>query len=100
MRLPPYEVVIWLQAPSSPPNLMAGIIDKAKIAPYESTELAGVRDIHWGFSNADTAIEFTENLLEFAAMEDVAKLTVIGPSVGRKVYKDNYAKVASSDFRV
>jgi len=79
---------------------MASIIDKAKIAPYESIELTGIRDIHWGFSNVETALEFAENLLEFAAMEDVTKLTVIGPSVGRKVYKDSHARAASSDCRV
>lgn len=94
----PYDVVIWLRVHSFPPNLMVSIIDKAKIAPYESTEISGIRDIHWGFSNADTAIEFAENLLEFAAMEDVTNLTVIGPSIGRKVYKDTSARLASSDF--
>ena len=79
---------------------MASIIDKVEIAPYESTELSGVRDIHWGFSHAEDAIEFAENLLELAAMEDVTKLTVIGSSVGRKVYKDSHARAASSDCRV
>jgi hypothetical protein len=98
MELPIYNVVIWLRVPSTPPNLMASIIDKAKIAPYESIELTGIRDIHWGFSNADTAIEFAENILEFAAMEDVIKLTVIGLSIGRKVYKDTSTRLASSDF--
>lgn len=98
MPLPLYDVVIWLRVPSNPPILMASIIDKAKIAPCESIELTGIRDIHWGFSNADTAIKFAENILEFAAMEDVIKLTVIGPSIGRKVYKDTSARLASSDF--
>ena len=83
-----YDVVIWLRVPSTPPNLMACIIEKAKIAPYESTELEGFRDIHWGFSNAEDAIEFAEGLLEFAELEDVTKLTVLGESIGRKVYKD------------
>jgi hypothetical protein len=53
-------------------------LKKAKIAPYESRELEGFRDIHWGFSNVDDAIEFADSLLEFAALEDVTKLTVIG----------------------
>lgn len=66
--------------------------------PYESTEFDGLRDIHWGFSNAADAIEFAEGLLEFAALEDVTKLTVIGESIGRKVYKDTNARLASSDF--
>jgi hypothetical protein len=58
------------------------------MAPYESMELNGFRDIHWGFSNAAEAIEFAEGLLEFTALDDVTKLTVLGESVGRKVYKD------------
>ena len=64
------------------------ILEKAKIAPYESTEFDGFRDMHWGFSNAADAIEFAEGLLKFAALEDVTKLTVRGESIGRKVYKD------------
>lgn len=91
MRLPSYDAVIWLRVPSTPPDLYVRILEKANITPYELTELTGVRDIHWGFSNAADAIEFAENLLEFAAMEDVTKLTVIGPSIGRKVYKDCHA---------
>jgi hypothetical protein len=91
MTLPAYDVIIWHRSPSNPPNLHERILEKANMAPYESTELDGFRDIHWGFSNADTAIEFAENILEFAAMDDFTKLTVIGPSVGRKVYKDNHA---------
>jgi hypothetical protein len=58
------------------------------MAPYESTDFDGILDIHWGFSNVDDAIEFAESLLEFAALEDVTKLTVLGESIGRKVYKD------------
>ena len=58
------------------------------MAPYESTDFDGFRDIHWGFSNAADAIEFAKGLLEFAALEDVTKLTVLGESIGRKVYKD------------
>ena len=58
------------------------------MAPYESTDFDSIRDIHWGFSNAGDAIEFAEGLLEFAALEDVTKLTVLGESIGRKVYKD------------
>ncbi len=33
-------------------------------------------------------MEFAERLLEFAALEDITKLTVLGESIGRKVYKD------------
>lgn len=58
------------------------------MAPYESTEFDGFRDIHCGFSKAADAIEFAKGLLEFAALEDVTKLTVLGESIGRKVYKD------------
>lgn len=58
------------------------------MAPYESTDFDGIRDIHWGFSKATDAIEFAKGLLEFAALEDVTKLTVLGESIGRKVYKD------------
>ena len=58
------------------------------MAPHESTYFDGIRNIHWGFSNAEDAIEFAEGLLEFAALEDVTKLTVLGESIGRKVYKD------------
>ena len=58
------------------------------MAPYESTDFDSIRDIHWGFSHAGDAIEFAEGLLEFAALEDVTKLTVLGESIGRKVYKD------------
>ncbi len=58
------------------------------MAPYESTDFDGFRDIHWGFSHAADAIEFAKGLLEFAALEDVTKLTVLGESIGRKVYKD------------
>ncbi len=58
------------------------------MAPYESTEFDGFRDIHWGFSKVDDAIEFAESLLELAALEDVTKLTVLGKSISRKVYKD------------
>jgi hypothetical protein len=88
MTIPAYNVIIWLRNQSTPPRLFERILEKAKITPYESTELKGFRDIHWGFSNVNDAIEFAERLLEFAALEDVTKLTVIGESIGRKVYKD------------
>jgi len=88
MPLPDYDVVIWHRSPSNPPDLAERLLEKAKIAPYESTECVGFWDIHWGFSNAADAIEFAEGLLEFAALEDVTKLTVLGESIGRKVYKD------------
>jgi hypothetical protein len=88
MTLPAYDVVIWHRSPSNPPNLYERILEKANMAPYESTDFDGIRDIHWGFSNAADAIEFAEGLLEFAALEDVTKLTVLGESIGRKVYKD------------
>lgn len=88
MTLPAYDVIIWHRSPSTPPDLYVRILEKANMAPYESTEFDGVRDIHWGFSKAADAIEFAEGLLEFAALEDVTKLTVLGESIGRKVYKD------------
>jgi len=88
MNLPEYEVIIWLRNQSTPPRLFERILEKANLAPYESIELNGFRDIHWGFSHAEDAIKFAESLLEFAALEDVTKLTVIGESIGRKVYKD------------
>ena len=88
MTLPAYDVIIWHRSPSNPPNLYERILEKANMAPYESTDFDGIRDIHWGFSHAGDAIEFAEGLLEFAALEDVTKLTVLGESIGRKVYKD------------
>jgi hypothetical protein len=88
MTLPAYDVIIWHKSPSNPPNLHERILEKANMAPYESTEFDGFRDIHWGFSNAAGAIEFADSLLEFAALEDVTKLTAFGESIGRKVYKD------------
>jgi hypothetical protein len=88
MTLPAYDVVIWHRSPSNPPDIHERILEKANMAPYESTNFDGIRDIHWGFSNAEEAIEFAEGLLEFAALEDVTKLTVLGESIGRKVYKD------------
>jgi len=88
MTLPDYDVIIWHKSPSTPPNIHERILVKASMAPYESTEFDGFRDIHWGFSNAADAIEFAEGLLEFAALEDVTKLTVLGESIGRKIYKD------------
>ena len=88
MPLPAYDVIIWHRSPSTPPDLYERILEKANMAPYESTEFDGFRDIHWGFSHAADAIEFAEGLLEFAALEDVTKLTVLGESIGRKVYKD------------
>jgi len=88
MTLPAYDVIIWIRSPSTPPGLFERIVEKANMAPYESMELNGFRDIHWGFSNAEEAIEFAEGLLEFTALDDVTKLTVLGESVGRKVYKD------------
>jgi hypothetical protein len=88
MTLPAYDVIIWHRSPSILPGLFERIVEKANMAPYESMELNGFRDIHWGFSNAAEAIEFAEGLLEFTALDDVTKLTVLGESVGRKVYKD------------
>ena len=93
MTLPSYDVVIFHKSPSNPPNLHERILEKANMAPYESTEFDGFRDIHWGFSNAADAIEFAEGLLEFAALEDVTKLTVLGESIGRKVYKDTMVRL-------
>ncbi len=93
MLLPDYDVVIWHRSPSNPPDLAERLLEKAKIAPYESTECVGFWDIHWGFSNAADAIEFAEGLLEFAALEDVTKLTVLGESIGRKVYKDTIVRL-------
>ena len=88
MTLPAYDVIIWHRSPSTLLGLFERIVEKANMAPYESMELNGFRDIHWGFSNAAEAIEFAEGLLEFAALDDVTKLTVLGESIGRKVYKD------------
>jgi len=88
MKLPAYDVIIWHRSTSNPPNLYELILEKANMAPYESSDFDGIRDIHWGFSNAEDAIEFAEGLLEFAALEDVTKLAVLGESIGRKVYKD------------
>jgi hypothetical protein len=88
MILPAYDVVIWHRSPSDPPDLYERILEKANMAPYKSTDFDGIRDLHWGFSNPEDAIEFAEGLLEFAALEDVTKLTVLGESIGRKVYKD------------
>lgn len=93
MTLPDYDVIIWHKSPSNPPDLYERILEKAKMAPYESPEFDGFRDIHWGFSNVDDAIEFAEGLLEFAALEDVTKLTVLGESIGRKVYKDTMVRL-------
>ena len=93
MPLPDYDVVIWHRSPSNPPDLAERLLEKAKIAPYESTECVGFWDIHWGFSNAADAIEFAKGLLEFAAIEDVTKLTVLGESLGRKVYKDTMVRL-------
>jgi hypothetical protein len=93
MTLPAYDVIIWHKSPSNPPDLYERILEKAKMAPYESTEFDGFRDIQWGFSNAGDAIEFAEGLLEFAALEDVMKLTVLGESIGRKVYKDTMVRL-------
>ncbi len=88
MTLPAYDVIIWLRSPSTPPRLFERILEKTNMTPYESTKFDGFRDIHWGFSNVADAIKFAEELLEFAALEDVTKLTVIGESIGRNVYKD------------
>ena len=88
MTLPAYDVIIWHRSPSTLLGLFERIVEKANMAPYESMKLNGFRDIHWGFSNAAEAIEFAEGLLEFAALDDVTKLTVLGESIGRKVYKD------------
>jgi hypothetical protein len=88
MNLPAYNVIIWHRSSSTTPDLYERILEKANMAPYESTEFDGIRDIHWGFSHAADAIKFAESLLEFAALVDVTKLTVIGESIGRKVYKD------------
>lgn len=93
MTLPAYDVIIWHRSPSTPPDLHVRILEKANIAPYESTECVGFWDIHWGFSNAADAIKFAEGLLEFAALEDVTKLTVLGESIGRKVYKDTMVRL-------
>ena len=93
MTLPAYDVIIWHRSPSTPPDLYVRILEKANMAPYESTEFDGVRDIHWGFSTAADAIEFAERLLEFAALEDITKLTVLGEGIGRKVYKDTMVRL-------
>lgn len=93
MNLPAYDVFIWHKSPSTPPDLYVRILEKANMVPYESTQFDGFRDIHWGFSNAADAIEFAEGLLEFAALEDVTKLTVLGESIGRKVYKDTMVRL-------
>lgn len=93
MTLPDYDVIIWHRSPSNPPDLYERILEKANMAPYESTDFDGIRDIHWGFSNAEDPIEFAEGLLEIAALEDVTKLTVLGESIGRKVYKDTMVRL-------
>ena len=96
MKLPDYNVALWIKSPSTTPNLLIQILRKSKTEPYESLEFEGFRDIHWGFSNSNEAIDFAESLLEFAALDDVTKLTVIGAndaSIGRKVYKDTMASL-------
>ena len=50
--------------------------------------ISGLISMKFKVSNAEDAIEFAESLLDFAALEDVTKLTVIGESIGLKVYKD------------
>jgi hypothetical protein len=93
MNLPAYNVIIWHRSSSTTPDLYERILEKANMAPYESTEFDGFRDIHWGFSNAEEAVEFAAGLLEFAALEDVTKLTVLGESIGRKVYKHTMVRL-------
>jgi hypothetical protein len=93
MNLPAYNVIILHRSLSTTPDLYERILEKANMAPYESTDFDGIRDIHWGFSHAEDAIEFAEGLLEFAALEDVTKLTVLGESIGRKVYKDTMVRL-------
>ena len=99
MTLPAFDVIIWLRRPSTLPGLFERIVEKANMAPYESTVVEGFRDIHWGFSNAAEAIEFAEGLLEFAALDDVTKLTALGESVGGKVYNETVSLSAPSAFR-
>jgi hypothetical protein len=92
MTLPAFDVIIWLRSPSTLPGLFERIVEKANMAPYESTVFEGFRDIHWGFSNAAEAIEF-------AALDDVTKLTALGESVGGKVYNETVSLSAPSAFR-
>ena len=82
------QQIIWHRSPSTPPDVYERILEKAQMAPCESEIFDGFRDIHWGFSHTEDAIEFAESLLEFAALEDVIKLNALGESIGRKVYKD------------
>ena len=54
-----------------------------------STGMFSSREIERS-THADVTLRFVcaKGLLEFAALEDVTKLTVLGESIGRKVYKD------------
>ena len=99
MKIPDYTVVLWHKSPPETPNLLARILNKSKTDPYESTDYEGFRDIHWGFATADEAIQLAEDLLEFAALDEVTKLTIISirdTSFGRKVYKDTMASMRKS----
>jgi len=91
MKLPDYDVVLWHKSPSTIPDLFTRIVSKSKRTPDESSEDQGYRDIHWSFSSSVDAISFAEGLLEFAVLDDVTKLTIVGANnatIGRKVYKD------------
>lgn len=97
MRLPRYNVALWCRVSNEGDALVAAILDKVAVAPYESTVEQGVRDIHWGFEEAADALRFAEELLEHAGSRNVLKLAVSSASATpalRRVYKDISARPA------
>ena len=65
---------------------------QSKLDKSNKIEVEDTREVLTNPKSAlEDAIEFAESLLEFASLEDVTKLTVLGESIGRKVYKDTLA---------
>lgn len=84
---------------SSPPGLHDAIIACAGNQPYESTDLQGFRDLHWGFETAQAATAFAESLFDVASSDDLVLLSVLASrdeTFRRKVYKDTRASIRHS----
>jgi hypothetical protein len=65
LKLPDYDVIVWLYAHKFGKKLQEEILSNIDITPYESFESDGVLDMHWGFDTWDEAVHFSLKLKRF-----------------------------------
>jgi hypothetical protein len=65
LKLPDYDVIVWLYFNEFGKKLAEEILSSVDILPYESFESDGILDVHWGFDDWKEAVQFSRKLKRF-----------------------------------